>query len=287
MLRTLFLLMTLSGVPVWQDQENFHSASLLQVAPPPILADEYTLPYLETKAFLVMDINSGMTLMEKNSNDRLSMASLTKIMTAVIILEENDLDEKVQINMDFSDIEGSRAYLYQNETLTVRKLLLALLIPSGNDAAKALAIHNAGSVAEFVKKMNQRAKELGLNDTHFTNPMGYDHAQHYSTARDMAFLTLFALKDPFFRKTVQISQTQIVSENGQIVHNLKNTNKLLDSYLNIKGIKTGTTDEAGECLITLLEVNNQHDVLTVMLNSPQRFQETKILLDNVIKNYKW
>lgn len=291
MIRSFLLLLAFTGLPILQTSQfdTIIQTPIISVAPVPIQINDFSLPDIHAKSALVMDQLSGTVLYKKNIHTRLPMASLTKIMTAIIILEENDIQDTVTINFHSRDIEGAKMHLLKYETISVQNLLYGLLIASANDAANALAQYNAQTHDAFVEKMNRKAHDLGLYDTHFTNPVGFDDEQnlHYSTAHDLAFLTLYALKKPFFRDTVKITHRTVSSQNGKISHTLKNTNKLLQSYLPFEGVKTGTTDAAGQCLITLHPISKHTRILTVMLNSEDRFQETKLLIENILKNYNW
>lgn len=292
MFRTLLLLLTITGnaghplaeiesveTPKWGFEKE-----LLSVAFIPTQTAAFPQMNIEADAAIAMDPNSAFVLYEKNPHLKLPIASLTKIMTAILILEEHDLDEIVSVEFNPLDIEGKKMGLYQNENISVYNLLAGLLITSGNDAAVALAKHNAGTVASFAEKMSVRAKELGLKNTHFTNPVGFDDPKNYSTAHDLSVLTSFALKKPTFRSLIRRSEITLESEEG-LSHTVDTTNMLLNkSYLNISGVKTGTTDGAGECFISLSKTRLGNEILTVVLNSPNRFQETKGLIDIVINN---
>ena len=152
----------------------------------------------------------------------------------------------------------------------------------------ALAEYHSGSVDDFVEEMNQRAEVLNLENTHFANPIGLDEAgNHYSTAFDLAILTKYALKNKDFARILQIPRATITSTDGEISHQFEGTNYLLDSYLDIRGVKTGTTDDAGESLINLARNWRGQKVIAVFLNSPERFQESKRLIDWGFSNHKW
>lgn len=247
----------------------------------PVKNDEMIAPILGAKAVLSIDIETGDILYEKDAYKSLPMASITKIMTNLIILEENKLDEIVTVSSKAASQPGSRMNIYTGEKLTVQDLIYGSMIQSGNDASTALAEHNAGSVAAFVEKMNTKAETLNLSGTHYRNPTGLDAANHYSTAYDIATLTQEAYKNEFLK---QVVQTKEITVSG---HKLTNTNILLDSYLNIKGFKTGKTSAAGLCLVTIAENDSQNQILTVVLGSPDRFTETKILIDWVFRAYTW
>ena len=293
MFRSLFGLIILaslnSGVDLGTPAtvESFDETSLLELSPLPALKDETLAPDIEAKAGLIMDYDTGVILYEKNIHERLPMASLTKIMTAIIILENHDLDEVVKVDVDLNQEVGVRIWLRQYEKVRVGDLLKALLIPSAGDAAIALAAFHSGSVEAFVDEMNQRAKTLNLSDTHFANPIGLDEEGHYSSAFDLAILSKFALRMPTFRNIVRQKEASIESVDGKFTHSFESTNFLLNSYLDILGVKTGTTDAAGESLINLARSESGREVIAVVLNSPKRFQENKSMIDWAFRSYRW
>ena len=244
-------------------------------------------PIIDARGVIAMDMTSGEILYEKNAHKELAMASITKLMTMLLILEDNNLNEVVTISHNAANTEGSTMFLREGEEITVQNLLYGTLIHSANDAAVALAEHNAGSVDKFVEKMNTRAQELSLVNTHFSNPMGLDKANNYSSAYDLAKLGSFIYKNKFIKESAIIKNLDVQSVSGSYTHKLESTNDLLDSYLKIKGLKTGSTDGAGLCLVAIAENDQGHEVITVLLNSPARFEESKILLDWVFRAYKW
>lgn len=265
----------------------FDESSLLALSPIPTLKHEAFEPDIQAKAGLIMDYDTGLLLYERNIHEALPMASLTKIMTAVIILEDHDLSEVVTVESDFAGLEGVRIWLRQGEKLTVGDLLKALLIRSAGDAAIALAEYHSGSVEDFVKAMNQRVKELNLVNTHFVNPIGLDDDGHYSSAYDLALLSKYALHFPAFRAIVRLDEAAISSVDDRFHHAFESTNYLLNSYLDIQGVKTGTTDAAGASLINLARNDQGHEVIAVLLNSPSRFQENKSMIDWAFRSYLW
>jgi D-alanyl-D-alanine carboxypeptidase (penicillin-binding protein 5/6) len=266
---------------------DFDESSLLSVQPIPVLANQSLEPDVKARSALIMDYDTGVLLYKKNIHERLPMASLTKIMTAIIILENHDLDEVVTVQSDLSREVGVRMWLRQYEKITVESLLKALLIPSAGDAAIALAEYHSGSVEDFVAEMNERARELNLSDTRFVNPIGLDEEGHYSSAFDLAILSKYALHIPAFRSIVRMSEATVESVDGRFRHSFDSTNYLLNSYLDILGVKTGTTDGAGESLINLARGASGHEVLAVLLNSPSRFQENKSMIDWAFRSFKW
>jgi len=267
--------------------ESFDETSLLELSPIPKLKHESLEPDIEAKAALIMDYDTGILLYEKNIHEKLPMASLTKIMTAILILENHDLDEIVAVESDFAGLQGVRVWLRQYERLTVESLLKALLIRSAGDAAIALSDFHSGSVEAFVDAMNRRAKELNLSNTHFKNPIGLDEDDHYSSAYDLAHLSKYAMNMRAFRNIVRLDGATIKSVDGRFSHSFESTNYLLNSYLDILGVKTGTTDAAGASLINLARSDSGHEVIAVLLNSPQRFQENKSMIDWAFRSYSW
>ncbi len=243
-------------------------------------------PIIEAKAAISIDVGSHTILYEKNINEPLAFASITKLMVAIIIIEENNLDEKIKIKSSYSNIEGSKIWLNSGEIFSYRNMLYMLLIPSANDVALALAEANSGNIELFVEKMNKKAKILGLNNTIFTNPVGLDDKKQKSSAKDLANLSLYAIQKPLIREIVQQKSASIESDAG-VIRNLTNTNKLLDSYLTIIGLKTGTTDDAGQCLIALAKNEDNREIITIVLGSKDRFQESKALIDWTWQAYKW
>lgn len=188
-------------------------------------------------AAALIEANSGKLLLSGNSNSRLPMASTTKTMTALVVIENCDLDETVEVTADAAGTEGSSMYLSCGERLSVRDLLYGLMLLSGNDAAVALAVHVGGTVESFVRIMNDRAAKLGLTNTHFVTPNGLHDAEHYTTAYKLALIGAEALKNETFRQIV--STQYYTAETGDRVRTMKNKNALLWDYGNAVGIKTG------------------------------------------------
>jgi D-alanyl-D-alanine carboxypeptidase len=290
-LLTLLLLASLNTAPLsaTPTADSFDAFDLLAVESIPQKTNGAVGPVIEAKAALLMDLDSGVILYEKKLHQRIPMASLTKIMTALLILESHSLNEIVTIKDDFNEMEelGVRIWLHQYEKITVENLLIGLLVRSAGDATLTLAKYHSGSVEAFVDEMNKRAKELNLRNTHFTNPIGIDDPGHYSTVFDLAVLTKQALRKQDFRRIVRMPRAAITSVDGKIKHEFESTNYLLNSYLDIRGVKTGTTDEAGESLINLARHWNGKEVIVVLLDSPERFQESKRLIDWSFRNFSW
>lgn len=235
-------------------------------------------PQVEAFAYLLGDAHSGEIYASKKQDSILAMASLTKIMTAVIALEHYSLDEEVSMTKDAASIEGAKVYIYEGDVLTVRELLYGLLIRSGNDVAETLAQHAPGGEEEFIGWMNAKAKDIGMTQTHFSNPTGLDDPLHYTTAYDLFLLARYALDThPIIRDIVKEKEHTLVSKNG-FSYVAVSTNQLLGSFLPIIGFKTGTTEKAGESYIGLMKEENGRETLLVLLNSKSRFQEAKTIL---------
>lgn len=259
-------------------------------------------PYL---AVYAQDLDSGKILFTHREQSVQPIASLSKIMTYLIIREEHELDEIVTIPLKATQIEGAKAGLYAYEKLTVQTMLEALLIPSGNDAAVALAIFNAGTEDDFVVKMNQKAAKLGLNSAEFHNASGLDIFEvvcedeacvdvveekifgNQLSAKDVALMARVALQDDFFRDTVAKSEFYGESADGAFVHQKKSTNQLLGTFVGSKGVKTGFTGLAGQCFVNLSEDEAGREILTVVLGSSDRFGETKNLLTWIWDSFVW
>lgn len=265
--------------------ETLGFSSLLPTpAPYPFKQNLYNMPDLTANSVYIIDADSMVVLFEKNSSERLFPASTTKIMTAEIALENYPLNQVLVV--PDKKIKGSVINLKPGEKITVENLLYGMLIASGNDAAYVLSENFPGGTPAFVEEMNNKAKELGLFDTNFTNPVGYDENGHYSTTKDLAMLAIYTLRNPFFGKVVSTRSTIIADVSGEIKHSLKNTNDLVGKVEGVKGVKTGSTEKAGECLIALIERNNQK-IITSVLGSKNRLEETKLLSNWVFDNYLW
>lgn len=254
---------------------------VLSISVPPRPLTGFQEPALSASGVILIDASNGHEIFSRNADIRRPMASLTKIMTALLILEEHRMNELVTIAPIADNVGGSTVGLEAGEQFSVGNLLKALLIPSANDAAYALATFHSRSVGTFVKTMNERAAALGLKDTHFANPAGLDSPMQYSTPRDLAWLTMAALKNATFRDTVNTRSAQIASSGGKTI-GLMNTNAMLRLGGEVYGVKTGTTSGAGECLIILFR---EHDrpFLLVLLGSSERYTDSERVIEAVRK----
>ncbi len=253
-------------------------------APYPVNQKISEFPNLSANSLIVLDVDSMATLYERNSSRKVFPASTTKVMTALIVLKNYPLDQLITVGQ--TKVEGNQVKLVPGERMTAENLLYCLLVGSGNDAAVVLAENYPQGTTAFVEAMNRQAQELKLENTHFTNPVGLDEEGHYSTAGDLARLAVEALKNPVFSRIVSTPSIVVTDESGQMTHFLKNTNELMGKLEGVKGVKTGWTENAGECLITLDE-RNGHKIVTVILGSKDRFGETQTLIEWVFQNFSW
>lgn len=232
---------------------------------------------ISARSAVLLDIQTGSVLFAKNEGEKLPIASLTKLMTAILALEQGQIENPISVPKLATEVEGSRMFLLSGEEMIGADLLRGLLIQSANDAAVTLAYSVGGTEKHFVELMNRRAHYLGLTNTHFANPHGLDNPENYSTARDVAFLAKYALTFPFVRNTVSVRSMTVNDISHRFSHELRTTNELLGSTFPIFGLKTGTTEAAGECFVGLATIHEK-DFLIVLLGSRSRFQDTKAVL---------
>ena len=235
-------------------------------------------PALSAAAFILTDADSGRTLAECNADERHLIASTTKIMTAMLVLERCDPDMTVTIEPAWTGIEGSTMYLEAGRVMTVRELLYGLMLASGNDAAEALACIAAGSTESFVRLMNERAAKLGCENTHFDNPSGLDGTEHYSTARDLAVITREALRSDGFRDIVSLPSA---TAGGRTY---TNHNRLLGECEGVFGVKTGYTEAAGRTLVSSCERGGM-TLICVTLSDPDDWRDHAAMYDWAFAEY--
>lgn len=240
---------------------------------------------LSAQSAILIDAESGRILYESNGFHKMSMASTTKIMTAVVAIENMPLDTKIKIPKEATGIEGSSIYLCEGEILTLEQLLYALLLASANDAATAIALSLGKSIEGFAQMMNECAERIGLIDSHFENPHGLDSDNHYTTASDLAKLTAYALTLPAFRKIVSTQKTTIPFNNTENLRYLTNHNKLLKSYQGAIGVKTGFTKKSGRCLVSSASRDGV-TLIAVTLNAPNDWKDHTAMLDYGFQNYE-
>ena len=226
---------------------------------------------VSARSAVLIEADSGEIIYEKNARERMSMASTTKIMTALVALEHGKLDKKVTVAKEACGIEGSSIYLKSGEVLTLEDLLYAVMLESANDAAAAVACEIAGDIDSFAELMNETAEKIGLRDTHFTNPHGLDNEEHYTTAIDLAMLTAHAMKNEDFRRIVSTYKHEIPNSDGGVRY-LVNHNKLLRLSDDVIGVKTGFTKRSGRCLVSAAERDGV-SVIAVTLNAPDDWND--------------
>ena len=227
---------------------------------------------------VMVDAQTGRVLFEKDANSRSLIASTTKIMTALIVCQQCNVLDRMKIPQEAVGIEGSSMYLQADEVLTIQDLLYGLMLHSGNDAAVALAIYCGGTMEGFVQLMNDKARQLGLTGTHFENPHGLDSPNHYSTARDLAVLASYAMKDPIFRQTVSTKAVRV----GQ--RSLQNHNKLLWRVEGADGVKTGFTKAAGRILVSSATRDGRR-LICVTINDGNDWVDHATLLESGFSRY--
>lgn len=245
------------------------AAMLFMLAPS---AHAVSLSGISAKASIIIDAQSGKVIAGKNEYEKLPMASTTKIMTTLLLIESGGLDEEFKVDNKAIMVEGSSMGLCQDDIVTKRALCYGMMLPSGNDAANESAVLVGGSAEKFADMMNEKAEQLGLEDTHFVTPSGLHDDDHYSTAYDMAKLTREALKNETFREICGTSSIKLKFGNPPYERWLVNTNKLLALYDGCIGVKTGFTDEAGRCLISAAEKNGV-TLICVTLNAPNDWND--------------
>lgn len=247
------------------------------------------LPFFGSRAFaddisvsaasaVLIEAETGTVLFAKDPDARRAMASTTKIMTAILTIEAGDLDRKFTVDPYAIMIEGTSMGLREGDIVSRRDLLYGILLPSGNDAANAAAVSVAGSVSAFADKMNEKAAALGLENTHFVTPSGLDADGHYTTARDLANLTAYAMKNPLFREIVSCKSKQLEFGNPPYKRTLYNSNKMLSRYDGAIGVKTGFTDKARRCLVSAAQRDGV-TLIAVTLNAGDDWNDHTRMLD--------
>lgn len=242
---------------------------------------------ITSPAAVVICEDTGRILYDKNAHKTRPMASLTKLMTAIIFVENCKMDEIIDVDEKACYIGGSEVGLKPNTKISAKNLLYGMLLPSGNDAATQIAIHLSGSVENFAKLMNIRAKEMGLNNTHFVTPHGLDNNNHYTTAYEMAIISKYARQYKEIKDAVNTKYMTIQINDGQ--KELKNTNALLWDYPYATGMKTGFTDNAGRCLTASATKYNLNLIAVVLgsNSSQERFNDSKEILEETYSKYKY
>jgi len=281
------------------------------------LKDTGFTPKVYAKSAFAFDISNGQILYEFNTDDKLSLASITKIMTAVVILEnieKENLDDVIEISRNAALVEGSRMGVWMEEKITLDDLLYGLILKSGNDAALAIEEYFENEISKnkdtqkiagdfpeneniagaetnnlFVDLMNKKAQELSMKNTVYTDSSGIDGG-NISTVYDQAMLLSYAMKNPLFKKYMGTKQYSVSALNGPLQHNMTTTNRLLRTRNDVIAGKTGYSEAAGWNMITLFKTKNNHQIATVVLGSSgndERFDETNKIIDWVFNSYRW
>lgn len=243
------------------------------------------MPEVSSHSACVIDIDTGRILAAKNENEKSEPASITKIMTALIALENADIKKVVTIPSAAAGVEGSSIYIKAGEKYSLEDLLYGLMLSSGNDAATAIAIDVAGSVDAFVEKMNQKAQELGCTGTHFNNPHGLPDEKHYTTAHDMALITAAALRNDTFVKIVSTKNYTAEPDGAGETRSWQNKNKLLWQYEGAIGVKTGYTKSAGKTYVGAADRNGIR-IAVVVLGAKDMWGDAATLLDDAFASYQ-
>lgn len=265
-------------------QNNSQVAGIQKYNIPPV-GKNIPAPGLSARSVLVKDLDTGTILYQKDAKLRLPIASTTKIATALVASEYFKQNSVLTVNTG-AGIEGSKVGLVKGENLNFRSLLYGMLLNSGNDAAYAIAENYPGGTLSFVSAMNKKTNELGLTNTHFENPAGFDSPNHFSSAKDLAIITEQALKDSQLTRIFATKDTSILSLDKKYQYQLHNLNKLLADVKGVLGVKTGYTEEAKENLVTYVD-RDGHKILTVVLGSDDRFGESTKLIEWAYQNFTW
>ena len=256
---------------------HLFAAALLVLTVAPAAAG-VTDPFPDKAASYLLAVD-GKTVWAKRPDLRLPPASLTKIMTALVVIEGGRLEDVVTVGREAAEETGTRLGLVPGDRMRAGDLLAATLIGSANDACRALAEHIAGSERPFVERMNARARALGMRDTRFANATGHDHDGHLSTARDLALLAVAALANETFSSLAATVRVTVRTADGKRTFTLENKNEMVGRYRGVVGVKSGYTKKAGPCLIPIA-VRGRTRVLLVMLNAPNRWWDAVAMLDN-------
>ena len=282
----IFLILINISLPIFADDEeveieNIDVGEIVQTS-----TDVTNIPVINSRAAVIYDRTSGAVIYGKNENTVKKMASTTKIMTAIIVLENGNLTDVVEVSKKAAGTGGSRLGLTSGAKITVNDLLYGLMLCSGNDAAVALAQHIGGSIQGFAEFMNKKVEELGLKNTHFVTPHGLDEEEHYTTAYELARITDYALNIDKFAEIVR-TKNYTVTINGYS-KSLNNTNELLGNLHGVYGVKTGFTNGANRCLVTATKRDNL-DIICVVLGADtkkNRTQDSIKLIEYAFKNYQ-
>ncbi len=281
--------------------QNYYSTLQLKSLPPLVRASELdgfqeslypqkvipeSPPYIGAESAVVLDLESGATLFELNPNERLYPASITKLMTALVAIDFYQTNEILTVKNLAPVAYESDMGLKVGDQLTVQNLLYGLLVPSGNDAAYTIGYSYPGGIENFIYAMNQKAKQLHMNNTHFENPSGFDSPNHYTTAKDLSLLAKEVLKNNLINRIIATYGITLTDVTGKKNYSLKNVNQFLGYLYGADGVKTGFTDLAGQCLVSSVS-RGGHRIVAVVLKSQDRFGDSGRLIEWVYRNFLW
>lgn len=269
--------------PVYADDEEHDFSNDFYPVTSSTIDTNNIAPTINSRAAIVYERSSGTILYSKSENEKRKMASTTKIMTAIVVLEHSNLSDIVTVSAKAAGTGGSRLGLHSDDKISIHDLLYGLLLCSGNDAAIALAESVGGDVESFANLMNQKANDLGLNSTHFITPHGLDNDEHYTTAYELAIITDYALKNDIFCSLVG-TKTHTILINNQ-PKTLSNTNELLGNLNGVYGVKTGFTNGANRCLVTSTKRGNM-DLICIVLGADTKKDRTKDSIDLIEYAFK-
>ena len=232
---------------------------------------------------VVLNLHTDEVFFEKNAQKRHSMASTTKIMTSLLAIESGKLQSEIIVSGEMLKVEGTSMGLVENDSVSLEELVYGMMLASGNDAANATAIFLGGTLDDFSVLMNERAKEIGMNNTNFVTPSGLDSENHYSTAYDMALLGASAVKNPKFLSVCSSRSASLSYGNPPYLRTIYNHNKLLDRYDYALGVKTGFTKKSGRCLVSYAK-RDFSELIAVTLNAPDDWDDHVLMLDEAFRN---
>jgi len=250
----------------------------------PVNTSKIQAPYISAPSAIVVDVNSKAVIFQKNPDLKLSPASTTKMLTALVAFEQYPLDKVASVSSPLRI--GQIMFLQENENITVLNLIKGLLINSANDAAYALAELDPNGIDGFMAKMNRQVDSYGLKDSYFLDPAGLSNNSHLSTVHDLAIIGAHLMENKILADMVSTKQETVTDISGTIIHDLNAINELLEKVDGLKGIKTGWTENAGECFVSYVERDNRR-IITAVLGSYDRFGETVKLIDWVYDNHQW
>lgn len=245
----------------------------------------WAIPAVSGSSAILMDVTTGTILYQKNIHQQMEPASTTKILTAIVAIENGDLNSKTTVSKNAARIEGSSIWLSQGEVQTLEDLLYGVLLSSGNDASVAVAEHIAGNQEQFVAMLNEKAIAIGAKESKFANPHGLPESSHLTTVNDMALITRYALHNPVFAKMVSTKQHVIPWPGNDWDRSMTNHNKLLWRFEGADGVKTGYTRSAGHCLVASA-TKDSHQLLAVVFKSQDMYADCTALLEWGFANFE-